>query len=449
MAVWKRILAICGLLCCAALLFGCAPTTIDELYCLPKRSEEVSDLQSAIDQVMDALQYSAPRSGDNQQSVQMVDLDGDGRMEAVLFAKGTDDSPLKILIFRLMEDSYELADTISSMGSSFDQVEYVQMDGKPGLEMVVGRQVSDQLVRNLAVYSFRETAVQLMNTNYTRFLTCDLNRDMLADIFILRPGESETANGVTELYTFASGKLEKTSEARLSNPVAALHRMMTGNIHDGVPAVFVASLVEQQEAMVTDIYALVDGKYTNVSLSNDSGTSIKTLRNSYLYAEDIDSDGVVELPSLLRPYTTASAAASESHIIRWYAMTSSGQEITKLYTYHNIPVEGAGWYLELGADFVEDVFVVLDGETDGAKQYSFHLYDSENEVTEQLLTIYLFRGSDRAEQAVTDNRFELLRTDSVTYAARLEGASAVYGITRDSLIRSFHLIHTQWKTGVT
>jgi hypothetical protein len=225
--------------------------------------------------------------------------------------------------------------------------------------------------------------------------------------------------------------------------------MMTGNIHDGVPAVFVASLVEQQEAMVTDIYALVDGKYTNVSLSNDSGTSIKTLRNSYLYAEDIDSDGVVELPSLLRPYTTASAAASESHIIRWYAMTSSGQEITKLYTYHNIPVEGAGWYLELGADFVEDVFVVLDGETDGAKQYSFHLYDSENEVTEQLLTIYLFRGSDRAEQAVTDNRFELLRTDSVTYAARLEGASAVYGITRDSLIRSFHLIHTQWKTGVT
>ena len=113
MAVWKRILAICGLLCCAALLFGCAPTTIDELYCLPKRSEEVSDLQSAIDQVMDALQYSAPRSGDNQQSVQMVDLDGDGRMEAVLFAKGTDDSPLKILIFRLMEDSYELADTIS------------------------------------------------------------------------------------------------------------------------------------------------------------------------------------------------------------------------------------------------------------------------------------------------------------------------------------------------
>ena len=50
---------------------------------------------------------------------------------------------------------------------------------------------------------------------------------------------------------------------------------------------------------VTDIFSLVDGRLTNISFSNEANTSIRTLRNFYVYAEDIDADGVLELPSLL------------------------------------------------------------------------------------------------------------------------------------------------------
>lgn len=450
MVAWRKIGYLLLALGCAAVLSGCAPTKLEDLYCLPKRSAEFSDLQEAIDGAMGSdMQYSAPRSGDNQQSVQMADLDGDGQEEAILFAKGSDDTPLKILIFRMDGGGYCLADTIASAGSSFDQVEYVQMDGKPGLELVVGRQVSDQVVRNLAVYSFSGTAQQQMNANYTRFLTCDLNGDKLADLFVVRPGETETECGVTELYTFHSGQLEKTVEAAMSNPVSSLNRIMTGLIHDGVPAVFVASLVEGQDAIVTDIYALVDGKYTNVSLSNDSGTSIQTLRNRYLYAEDIDGDGVVELPSLLRiGYMLAldGDTPTEPHIIRWYAMTSTGEEIDKLYTYHNLD---GGWYIELSQPLAENVHVVQGDGSGEAGAYVFYVTDPDSGITEKLMTVYPLSGSNREEQAVIDNRFVLLRTDSVLYAARLEGASATYGITRDSLAQSFHLIHTNWKTGVT
>ena len=43
----------------------------------------------AIDEVMaaDGCSYSAPVSGSNQQSVQLVDLDGDGEEEAIVFAR--------------------------------------------------------------------------------------------------------------------------------------------------------------------------------------------------------------------------------------------------------------------------------------------------------------------------------------------------------------------------
>lgn len=443
---WKKKLIL--LLCLAAVgLTGCS--TMEDMYCLPKRSQAFSDLQTAIDRAMgSSLQYSAPRSGDNQQSVQLADLDGDGQEEAILFARGSDDQPLKILVFSCRDGHYELMDTVSAPGSSFDQVEYAQMDGKPGMEMVVGRQISDQVVRNLAVYSFDGSVKLHMSTNYTRFLVCDLNADRLTDLFVLHPGQEEMSQGETELYYFRDGKLEKSSVAKLSNPASSVHRLMTGNIHGGIPAVFAASLVPDQDSIVTDIYALVDGRYINVSLSNDSGASMQTLRNRYLYAEDIDEDGVVELPGLLMPDnpTAMEASVSEPHVIRWYAMTVHGVEVDKLYTFHCL--EG-GWYVELPLEVAVGARVIRGDGAGEPDAYIFYRVDPVTGVSEKLMTIYPFTGSDRAEQALSDNRFVLYRTASVTYAARLEGASAAYGMTRDSLVGSFHMIHTDWKTGVT
>ena len=56
------------------LLSGCMLKTVDQMYCLPRRSEEYHNLQAAMDQVMSGLEYCAPLQGENQQTVQMVDL---------------------------------------------------------------------------------------------------------------------------------------------------------------------------------------------------------------------------------------------------------------------------------------------------------------------------------------------------------------------------------------
>ena len=78
---------LAGALC--LLLSGCFVKTVDELYTLPRHSDEYDNLQMAIDEVMaaDGCSYSAPVSGSNQQSVQLADLDGDGEEEAIVFAR--------------------------------------------------------------------------------------------------------------------------------------------------------------------------------------------------------------------------------------------------------------------------------------------------------------------------------------------------------------------------
>ena len=74
----KRNMLLLAVLVISLALTGCAMRTVDDLYSPPKRSEEYNDLQIAIDSVMADLQYCAPLSGENQQTVQMADLDGDG-----------------------------------------------------------------------------------------------------------------------------------------------------------------------------------------------------------------------------------------------------------------------------------------------------------------------------------------------------------------------------------
>ena len=59
---------ILWLLIAVMLLTGCSMRTLDELYCVPKRSEEQNNLQRAIDQNMDGLVYCAPLSSLNDNS---------------------------------------------------------------------------------------------------------------------------------------------------------------------------------------------------------------------------------------------------------------------------------------------------------------------------------------------------------------------------------------------
>ena len=87
----KRMLLAVLAAAMSLVLSGCFVKTVDELYTLPKHSDEYNRLEQAIDQVMSSqnASYTAPVSGMNQQSVQLADLDGDGMEEAVAFLKTT------------------------------------------------------------------------------------------------------------------------------------------------------------------------------------------------------------------------------------------------------------------------------------------------------------------------------------------------------------------------
>lgn len=438
----RKLNMILVLLLAVSLLSGCAMMTVDQMYSLPKRSAEHQQLQVAIDSAISGLEYSSPLSGENQQTVQMADLDGDGEPEYLLFARGTSDTPMQILIFKESEEKFQLMQTIKNPGSAFAQIEYVNMDGKPGMELVVGLRLSGQVLRYLAVYSFEDGQCrQLMAVNYSKFLTCDLDSDGFSEVLVISDGEAEAGCAVASLYEFSDGAMTRSREAALSESSDHIKRIMVSTLYGGENAVYIASTVEES-AIITDVLALRDGEFCNVSLSNESGTSIQTMRNYYVYADDIDNDGTLEIPGLITmaPVEDFRPGAAQ-HLIGWYAMDVDGNEIEIMHTFHNFD---GGWYLELDEAYAHRVSVAQQG-----RDYTFYIWDERYENAAEVMTIFALTGPKRQEQAQEDGRFLLHKTDGVTYAAKLSDAAADFGITRESLAGSFHLIHMDWKSGET
>ena len=227
----------------------------------------------------------------------------------------------------------------------------------------------------------------------------------------------------------------------MSEDATHIRRITVGRLLGGTPAVFVASAVNNS-AIVTDVFAWRNDRFSNISYSRESDTSVQTLRNYYVYAEDIDGDGVMELPSLITMKRVfPEQEGKQKFLIRWFAMDLEGREMDKFFTFHNYL---GGWYMQLASSWAPRVSVDQDGG-----RYTFYVWDEDYREASDVFSIYVLTGGSREEDATVDGRFAFYRAEGVVYAAKLEANAAEFGITENQLINNFHLIQQDWKTGET
>lgn len=250
---------------------------------------------------------------------------------------------------------------------------------------------------------------------------------------VIQNGEAEAANGIARLYSYTEGSVQGSVEAKLSVSPEHIRRIAVNKLSSGEPAVYIASSY-YESAIITDIFALKNETFSNISQSSEFGTSMQTLRNNYVYAEDIDNDGILEMPGLVSMmYNT-----TEQTLIRWFAMDVDGLETNKMYTFHNLD---DGWYIQLESDWIDRFAAERNGYT-----YTFYMWNNSYGTAVPVFTVYALTEKDRDMQAAQQNRFALYRGEDVVYAAKLESGSAMYGMTESYLVNNFHLIRQDWKT---
>lgn len=424
--------ALLGLLLLACLLLaGCRmDSTVEELFTLPRLPTEYTTLSRQLDQLLsEGYEYMAPTSGRNIQSLQMVDIDGDGRDEALAFFRlSNGEKPLKIYVFHSREGSYELASIIESSGTAIDSIYYEDLTGDGRKELIVGWKISSD-VQTVTVYDMRPGPVQLMQSNYTRLSFQELNGDGIPSLLLLRTNSDNQP--VAEFCSWQDGSLSVSHRCALSSTMAELNQgsVVTGKLDQDTPAVFITG-INSQGIAVTDILVWQeDAGLVNAALDRSTGLSAATAPYRQLTPQDINGDGITELP---RPDSSVSDTKQADGMVFWEQYRPDGLATVER-TYHCL---SGGWYFILPEDWTGEVTALASDAGIDETQVTLSVQG------EKALSICALTGENRERRALRGNRVVLKRRTGTIYAA--ETLSGIYSLDEETLRQNFNLIVHSW-----
>ena len=421
-----------------------------ELYRLPELPAKYTELNSQLMAVQDrGAEYAAPASGSNIQPVQMRDLDGDGREEALAFFRNSaDEKPLKIYIYTVEDEAYHQTALIEGSGTAIHSISYVDMNGDGRTELVVGWRVSTDLLA-LSVYELRpEGPQELVRTTYVRYSILNLNDDANKELVVLRTDENGV--GVADYYAWKDGVLGHRSTAAISMTMAELSqqgKVSGGMLRDHVPALFVTGVeigAVDTPGVVFDILTEKNGELVNVVLSDITGVSSEITQFCALYPSDINGNGITEAPWPM--LTAADAVPGPGHrFVEWRNYDTRGKASGELATYHDLE---DGWYLQLPKEWKGRITAVRTVQGDEAS-VTFSIRGRDGQPDKPFLRITAITGSNRMVKAVRGSRFNLSRQTDTIYVAELLEANGTwaYGITEDEVRAAFSLIKPEWSAG--
>lgn len=428
-------------------LSGCEFGSVEELYALPKSSEAYVNLQAKINQEKGNAEYIAPLSGENRQTIQLVDVDGDGSQEAVAFFRDTTaDAPLKIVIFKQDDrEEYQVYTRIEGVGSEIESIDYLKLGGSGGVDILVSWQVSAS-VHSLVGYTISGgQPVEIMRSGYSRYLTTDLDSDGLEEVILAQSGTGSSPSLRIEYYDGRDGIMELMSTAPLSEGATDISSWQAGQLEGDVPALFVTSFFGK-DVLITDVFCLKgDQGLRNIAVDPATRRSASTF---HYYAgvqpEDINGDGLIDVPVALAVDSYGESSVERFWWLKWMDYQESGERKQVMTTYHS----GDGWYLEIPETWSGDFSMQRqESSTIGVRTVTFArgVEGEESEVT-PFLEISCLVGSDRTRQSEEGDRFILYSDATTIYTAQFLDSDWDCGLDQEGLKARFHASADGWDT---
>ena len=287
-------------------------------------------------------------------------------------------------------------------------------------------------VQTVAVYTVVREPVALMSSGYTRFTIQDLNGDSIPSLLVLRTDAD--SQPVAEFYGWQDEQMGVAYRCVLSSTMASVNRgsLVSGRLDADTPALYITGVDEQGMAATDILVFRQDLGLVNLALSGSStGVSNAVFPYRQLLPQDINGDGIIELPS---PDTSWTAEQTDG-LVSWLCCNGDGQLSTVAKTYHSL---SCGWYFTIPESWWD--WSVETATTSISNENQFSLAINGDPV----LSLYTITGENRENRGRMGKRVLLRRQTATIYAGELNDAAAYYGMDEDLLRRSFSLIVGSW-----
>ena len=412
------------------LLSGCYSGGIDQYFSPPQPSEEYLQLQELIDEELSSgCEFAAPIQGSFRQSVQFTDLDGDGMDEALVFLRGPDGT-LKIHIYLSVNSVYRKVLTLTGEGRSVGSVDYADLDSDGRTDLIVTWQLTGNM-NILSVYSLENWSGELLlSSDCSEYAVGDLTGDGLNELLVLR--NVGTGSYMADMITLRPDREPQAASAVLSSGIYALQRVSVVLLAGGTPALLAESLLDNGD-LVTDVFSCREGSLVNLTLNRSTGVSETRRSYSLVYAQDIDGDGITEIPHPQQLYSQGNGIFWS---IAWYKYDAFGRAGLVLTTYHSVT---DGWYLVLPDGWSTGLTVRRVDDVPGERAVILSRLDPGGSIND-LIVIYTITGENRSERARFEGRFVLLEESSTVYSAQI----LTPDMDPETISSCFHRIYSDW-----
>lgn len=438
----KRFARLLPLLCLFGLLCGCQLRSGEDLLTAPKPTEEFLALQTELDKELAAgAVYAAPAAGSNRGYIQLIDLNGDNRDEAIAFFRTSSMSnEFNVKIYEQQEDgSYLDRGAIQGVGVAIHDVSYPQFTREGARSIQITWQVTGESVLSMSVGALRDGSVEtLLATDYTNFVNVDLNDDQVLDLLVLDL-DANTGEKLATLYTFENG-CRTAGTALLSPDAVSISRLTTG-VTDGRVAAFVEEKDESGIGQQTDILMYAGGELVNIAYDSELAIAQDTYRSTSVNSTDIDGDGEIEIPRAVLMAGYPEGSADALYMFDWYSYRMNDAPEYKLTTFRSAAER---WYIVIPSEWHDAVYATR-GSTAGISTTTFYEYrtaaggDPEAGEDIPLLTIYYLTGPSTQYQATQLGLTVLGQNDNGMWAAKIpaQASDSPHAMTMSEVVKAF------------
>ncbi|MGE4547916.1 MAG: hypothetical protein AB7C89_00010 [Intestinibacillus sp.] len=441
----KKTGRFCALLLMMLLLSGCVFQSGDDLLRAPQPSKNYVALQTELKSIMDSsgVVLAAPKSGSNRNAIQLIDLDNDGEDEAVSFFQDSKKvGQFTAYVHKKIGDKYIKTGQISGTGTAIESVDYpvVTPDGRRGI--VIAWQIGGEGSTALTVCAFEGLKVySVLEAQYTMYDLFDLDGDGASELVTFQL-DAQDGRKVARVYRYKDGALPMVGETQMSPEARSLVRVTSGYAAGNLPAIFAEEKNESGIGLMTDIFTYDETNgFRNIAMENRGGAPISTFRPVSVYATDINSDRIIEIP---RAVPTAGASAEEpdtQYFLDWYAYGGERPQMVRS-TYYSQVEE---WTFTIPEAWHNTVSVTRNTATNGMSVTTFEQYQPDGRSI-PLLHIYYITSDIRNMLAEGEGMMPLRETETAVYTALIpqEATGNALALGQDEIKQRFSIISQSW-----
>lgn len=295
----------------------------------PKATGEMAQIQDLIEKTVGAdIFFKYPQNGDFKSAIIMHDLDGDDQDEAIaVYQTSAQDTQSYIMIIDKIEEAWQVVKTITAKNTDLDKVCFGDINGDGKDDIILGWSSYTNYGKEITVILYENANYNVITPKetYSDILVNDFDGDGKSEILTLSLSKREDSQ-VEEGEKAAKAKLIKfdnnsndvvvIGSTFIDSTVVKYNHVKFGKIDSSQNGAVIDAVTDKGRTTSEIVYWDKNENKLKAPLYNSKTLSSTTfLRDSEIPSNDINNDGIIELPKV---DLTDGSNEKYTYILSWF-----------------------------------------------------------------------------------------------------------------------------------